>query len=173
MELEAAGLWFWQGKHSQGAPPDVVKEGWLGSLVAGAKQSGNAWLPELRVVPGGAKGLADAARGFDRAFVLWEGQDHDHMLDYAAVTGAASILFAVGPEGGFDAAEVDTLMAGGFAPVSLGRRILRWEDRRLALPGRGLVGRTDTAPPHLFPHPRSAHDCQNPPRRAHPSKNAG
>ncbi|MGE4299954.1 MAG: 16S rRNA (uracil(1498)-N(3))-methyltransferase [Desulfovibrionaceae bacterium] len=148
VELEAAGLWFWQGKHSQGAPPDVIKEGWQGSLVAGAKQSGNAWLPELRVVPGGVKGLAEAARGFDRAFVLWEGQDQHRMLDYPAVTGAGSILFAVGPEGGFDPAEVDTLVAGGFAPVSLGRRILRWETAALLCLGVAWwAGQTGTAMP--------------------------
>lgn len=37
------------------------------------------------------------------------------------------LLVAIGPEGGFDKAEVDDLMQVGFQPVSLGKRILRTE----------------------------------------------
>lgn len=44
-----------------------------------------------------------------------------------AVTGAGPITLAIGPEGGWIAREVDTFVARGFAPVSLGAAILRVE----------------------------------------------
>ncbi len=37
------------------------------------------------------------------------------------------MLLAVGPEGGFSPAERTALIAAGFAPVSLGPRVLRTE----------------------------------------------
>jgi 16S rRNA (uracil1498-N3)-methyltransferase len=39
----------------------------------------------------------------------------------------AAVLLAVGPEGGFSPAERTALIAAGFAPVSLGPRVLRTE----------------------------------------------
>ena len=38
-----------------------------------------------------------------------------------------SVLFAVGPEGGFTAGERDALRAAAFIPVALGRTVLRIE----------------------------------------------
>jgi 16S rRNA (uracil1498-N3)-methyltransferase len=45
----------------------------------------------------------------------------------ARLAGPAPTALLVGPEGGFTAAEVDAARAAGFAPVSLGTRILRVE----------------------------------------------
>ncbi len=41
------------------------------------------------------------------------------------VSAGAEISIAIGPEGGWTAAEVEEAIAAGFQPVSLGRRILR------------------------------------------------
>jgi 16S rRNA (uracil1498-N3)-methyltransferase len=38
-----------------------------------------------------------------------------------------AITIAVGPEGGFEEPEFDAFAAAGFAPVALGRNILRFE----------------------------------------------
>ncbi len=38
-----------------------------------------------------------------------------------------SVTLAVGPEGGFEPAELEALRAGGFVPVTLGRNVLRFE----------------------------------------------
>lgn len=45
----------------------------------------------------------------------------------------ASVLVAVGPEGGFDPAERDALRAAGFAPARLGPTVLRIETAAVAL----------------------------------------
>ena len=50
------------------------------------------------------------------------------------VTGAMTL--AIGPEGGFIAAEIASLVAAGFLPVTLGPRVLRVETAISALLGR-------------------------------------
>lgn len=49
-----------------------------------------------------------------------------------SVTGGEPVLLAIGPEGGFTAAEVEAALASGFQPVSLGRRVLRAETAAIA-----------------------------------------
>ncbi len=131
VELEATGIWFYQADRTQGHVPAEVKENWSGQLVAGAKQSSNPWLPELRTIPQGVKGLAAAAGAFDMACILWEDREQPQLLDYGRLKATRSVLFVVGPEGGFSQREIDTLAAGCFLPVSLGNRILRWETAAL------------------------------------------
>jgi RsmE family RNA methyltransferase len=55
-----------------------------------------------------------------------------------ALTGP--VVLAVGPEGGFIAAELGSLARAGFAAVSLGPRILRVETAMAALIGRLALG---------------------------------
>ncbi|HVZ23570.1 MAG TPA: RsmE family RNA methyltransferase [Vicinamibacterales bacterium] len=72
--------------------------------------------------PGGTAAIGDAAQGADR------------------------VLVAVGPEGGWNAFELDLLSAHGFQPISLGPRTLRTDTACVALlalthaamPGRGV-----------------------------------
>ena len=131
VELEAEGLCFWQADRSQGKVPEEVKESWVGPLVAGAKQCRNPWLPTLSTAPNGVDALVEMGKDFDRRFILWEGQEPSDVLSPSAVGFAGRTLFVVGPEGGFTEREVTTLTRGGFTPVSLGRRILRWETAAL------------------------------------------
>lgn len=131
VELEAGGIWLWQADRSQSRVPDDVKDSWESQMIAGAKQSLNPWLPELKTLPGGAEELAAHAANFDRAFLLWEGQSPSALLAPSALGQMGRTLFVVGPEGGFSDNEVTTLTAAGITPVSLGRRILRWETAAL------------------------------------------
>ncbi len=131
VELEASGIWFYQADRTQGRVPDEVKENWSGQLVAGAKQSANPWLPELRTIPQGVKGLAAAAQDFDLACILWEDQEQPQLLDHTRLRETRSVLFVLGPEGGFSPKEISVLSTSAFLPVSLGDRILRWETAAL------------------------------------------
>ena len=131
VELEAGGIWLWRAERSQGRIPQETKDSWHGQIKAGAKQCANPWLPELRLFPGGLGELMDAGSSFDQKAVLWENPDGATLLgpDQAARPGRS--LFVLGPEGGLTRNEVEQLARGGYAPVSLGRRILRWETAAL------------------------------------------
>ncbi|MEE4218353.1 MAG: RsmE family RNA methyltransferase [Xanthomonadales bacterium] len=74
---------------------------WEGVVISACEQSGRAVIPQV-LPPGAGERLANAAQG-------------------------QSIELAVGPEGGFSAAELDMMASAGIMPVSLGPRILRTE----------------------------------------------
>lgn len=135
VELGAGGIWFWQADRSQGRPPDEPKETWRAQLLAGAKQSGNPWLPELAVLPGGPDELIRRAgqSTFDRRLLLWEDSEKSRLLTPGDLLGqgAGRTLAVLGPEGGLTPAEAETFRQAGFAPVSLGPRALRWETAAL------------------------------------------
>nr|WP_198285078.1 16S rRNA (uracil(1498)-N(3))-methyltransferase [Solidesulfovibrio carbinoliphilus] len=133
VELGAAGIVFWQAEHSQGRMPAVPKEAWTATLVAAAKQCGAARLPALSVVPGGAAGLAALGSGFDRRYLLWEAPGLSRRLALADVAVPGNALFVLGPEGGLTDAEAETCVSAGFAALSLGDRVLRWETAGLAV----------------------------------------
>lgn len=131
VELETSGVWFWQGDHSQGKIPAEAKESWHGQAVAGAKQCGNPWLPEIRAVSGGVEGVIEASGEFDRTYMLWEDQTQERFLTAEDLAAPGNVLFILGPEGGFSRREADLLLDAGITPVSLGRRVLRWETAAL------------------------------------------
>lgn len=131
VELEARGVWFWQADRSQGKVPEASKESWFAQMTAGAKQSGNPWLPELRTLPGGVAELAASRSAFSRAYLLWEGDTQGRTLSLHDLASDCNSLFVLGPEGGFTDREMATLTNADYIPVSLGKRILRWETAAL------------------------------------------
>ncbi|TVM15670.1 16S rRNA (uracil(1498)-N(3))-methyltransferase [Oceanidesulfovibrio indonesiensis] len=133
VELEASAVWFWQADRSQGKIPDEPKETWTAQLVAGAKQCESAWVPALRTFPKGFPEVAAAAAAIPKRFALWEDPHQPRMLTANDLDGPGDILFVLGPEGGFSPKEeaLFTDAGSGFVPVSLGRRILRWETAAL------------------------------------------
>lgn len=99
---------------------------------AAAKQSGRAVIPEVSEPVSFAEALADAA-------------GTQIMLPYESAEGIASlygfldrietgkgISVFIGPEGGFDPAEIQEAQRAGAVIVSLGKRILRTETAALA-----------------------------------------
>jgi len=64
----------------------------------------------------------------------------------AAQPGAAPVVLAIGPEGGWIEREVETFVARGFSPVSLGAPILRVETAVAAALGQLLVLRRLAGP---------------------------
>lgn len=131
VEFEAEALWLWQARHSQGKPPAEIKDSWKAQCIAGAKQSKNPWLPELSLQDGGAAGLAGKLKQFDKVFLLWEEPGFELLLTPQHLQGQGRTLFIVGPEGGLASDEVQQLQQAGALPVSLGRRVLRWETAAL------------------------------------------
>lgn len=127
VELESAGIWFWQADRSQGKVPEESKETWFAQMTAGAKQSNNPYLPELKTLPGGVNELIKTASSFDKKYILWEGDTKGRVLSLDDLQAPGNALFVLGPEGGFSEREVTALISGGFTALSLGNRILRWE----------------------------------------------
>ncbi len=127
VELGAHSLWFWQGEFSQAKLPDGEKNSWKASLIAGAKQCENAWLPDLQMVTGGVASLVAQKNNFDRVIVLYEGDTSGRLLKKEDLTGVGEIMLVIGPEGGFSPAEVACLQDAGIEMVSMGDSILRWE----------------------------------------------
>ena len=89
------------------------------------EQSGGAWLPEINT----EIEAADAWESVDapnRFILLQDGAP--------AVTamGAGPIVFAVGPEGGFESKEVEDALRHGWKLVSLGPTTLRFETAIIA-----------------------------------------
>lgn len=127
VELGAAEVWLWQGEHSQGKLPATEKESWQAKMVAGIKQCGNPWLTRVRAFPEGIGGVIRAAEGFEHHILPWEMQEGVPMLTIDMAGQPGMTIYVIGPEGGFSAAELDSLRGAGYRPVSFGRRILRCE----------------------------------------------
>lgn len=130
VELHASELWFWQAGRSQGRIPEDPKESWRDKLLAGAKQCGNPRLPLLRTLDGPGE-LIRAAEGFSRRYLLHEDPGAGRPLSTTDVCDPGDAVCVLGPEGGFAPGEAEALMAAGFAPVSLGPSVLRWETAAL------------------------------------------
>lgn len=132
VELEALGVWFWQAERSQFPLPSENKETWYASLIAGAKQCRNPWLPELRTFLDGVDELIRQGQNFEHCHLLVEqGLTSDGFLDERCLAQAGRTLCVIGPEGGFTGREVEKLRAAGFRALSMGKRVLRWETAAL------------------------------------------
>ncbi|MCD8131651.1 MAG: 16S rRNA (uracil(1498)-N(3))-methyltransferase [Lachnospiraceae bacterium] len=107
---------------------------WQNIAQAAAKQSKRDIIPEV------GRPLA-----FREALIQAE-KDHVRLLPYENARGMAAtrellsairpgegVAVFIGPEGGFSKKEVDMALEAGFAPVTLGRRILRTETAAVAV----------------------------------------
>lgn len=148
VELNAAGLWFWQADRSQGRIPEDVKESWQGALVAAGKQCGVSHLPDVRTFPGGLEAVLQETAAM-QTVVLWEEQNQPApVLPQAVIRLPAPCCFLLGPEGGFSPREVQVFQHARTLAASLGPSILRWETAALtvlALRFWGQAGATGDA----------------------------
>lgn len=105
---------------------------WQKIATEAARQSERTDIPNIVL----AENLEDALRMGNRSvnIMLWE-REKEHrlrdMMDGLPVPAGIGVL--VGPEGGFTENEVSVAGGNGFAPVSLGPRILRTETAGLAM----------------------------------------
>jgi 16S rRNA (uracil1498-N3)-methyltransferase len=96
-----------------------------------ARQSGRATVTEIGAVRPLAEAVAEAA-GSSLKLLFWARAREMSLRDALPATPPAEIAFLVGPEGGFEPAEVDRARAAGFRPVGLGPRTLRAETAAVA-----------------------------------------
>jgi 16S rRNA (uracil1498-N3)-methyltransferase len=121
----------------RGALPSLSEPRPLAAALSGLSsppaQDGSGSLPLRGRVR--ERGLVEPAT---RALIAWEGERQrtvrDALGDGGGVTNVA--LF-IGPEGGYEAEEIDEAASQGAVPISLGRRILRTETA--AVVGAALV----------------------------------
>ncbi|MCL4803925.1 MAG: 16S rRNA (uracil(1498)-N(3))-methyltransferase [Anaerolineae bacterium] len=98
---------------------------WRRIVKEAAEQCGRGLLPELApplAFPDALREAVDA----DVALIAWEGPVTRTIAD-ALRPDAASVALFIGPEGGYDAEEVDEAIAAGCVAVTLGGRTLRTE----------------------------------------------
>lgn len=101
---------------------------WRSVVVSACEQSGRATLPTVAA----PAALADAARAIDATLKLTLDPQGEHALASLPVPSPASVVIAVGPEGGWSPRDRELLRAAGFGGLRLGPRVLRTETAGLA-----------------------------------------
>lgn len=104
---------------------------WRRIIAEAAEQSGRGRLPELRRPVALEDALRDAP-AYARALIPWEAaEDGGIRAALAGLPTAPAVALFIGPEGGFDPAEIERARAAGVLPITLGPRILRTETAAL------------------------------------------
>ena len=101
---------------------------WNAIAESAAKQSGRSRIPRVREAMTFSEALASAGE-LDVLLIPYEkaeGMEATRQVIEGIRPGQSVGIF-IGPEGGFEEAEVEQAVALGAAPVTLGRRILRTE----------------------------------------------
>lgn len=116
---------------------------WQAIAESAAKQSGRSVIPEVKPVVSYAEALKQLQTfhavliPYEHAGELEEGGIRSAMAKtreaLSRIQKGMSVGILIGPEGGFEEEEVQSAMAAGAVPVSLGRRILRTETAGLCI----------------------------------------
>lgn len=101
---------------------------WQGIAEAAAKQSKRAVIPEIK----GVMNMKDAlvyAQSLDVKLIPYELAENMEKTKkiIEVIKSGESVAVFIGPEGGFEEKEIEAAVEKGFAPITLGRRILRTE----------------------------------------------
>ncbi len=134
-ELGLAAIIPFTSKYCTVKNPAAAKsDRWQRIAREACKQCGRAREPEILPVASWSDCLA-AGSDYDLALLFWEKETAKNLDDLAErIKGVrpASLLFLVGPEGGFSEDEVDQARTANFLVIGLGHRILRAETASLA-----------------------------------------
>ncbi len=118
--------------HLDGERSDKKIEKWQTAALEAAKQCGNAFVPEIQTVQK-ATAFMESARGYDLKLIasLQPGAKSlkTILAAFHTAQGRApkNVLWLVGPEGDFTAAEMNLSQSTGFEPITLGPLVLRCE----------------------------------------------
>jgi len=99
---------------------------WPDVLLRAARQCRRAAIPELAPVVSWDEALYRASHA-DLKLILYEGRAQWTVREALQGYEPFRVAIVVGPEGGFEPAEIDEAQRLGFLPVTLGPRILRTE----------------------------------------------
>lgn len=107
---------------------------WQGISEAAAKQSRRGVIPLVHT-PVTLQEAVEMAKDMDVRLIPYElAEDMSHTRSLIEAVGPGQrIAVFIGPEGGFEESEIQTALAAGIEPVTLGRRILRTETAGLAV----------------------------------------
>ena len=107
---------------------------WQGIAEAAAKQCKRGIIPVVKM-PMTLREAAAYAQEMDVRLIPYElAEDMAHTREIIEqIAPGQSVAFFIGPEGGFEESEVETALAAGIEPITLGRRILRTETAGLAV----------------------------------------
>lgn len=101
------------------------RDDWQAAVAEATKQCGTPWMPQVGLPRTLAQWLAEPrSQGVGLVAALAPGtREIGEVLD--AHPEARHVTIVIGPEGDFDAAELESLLKAGYAPVTLGPTILR------------------------------------------------
>lgn len=107
---------------------------WQAIAESAAKQSKRAVIPKVTQVSGFAEAIRMAS-AMDVRLIPYELAENMAKTKerIGSLQPGQEIAVFIGPEGGFDEAEVELAMAGGVEPITLGKRILRTETAGLTV----------------------------------------
>lgn len=100
---------------------------WREIARAAAKQSGRSKIPPVHEAAAGLPAFCEHHAHADLKLIFWEEEATARLGDLRPAGVPANAALLIGPEGGFEAAEVAAARGFGFLPVGLGPRILRAE----------------------------------------------
>jgi 16S rRNA (uracil1498-N3)-methyltransferase len=100
--------------------------------VNACKQSFQTWLPQVNGIRDYDEFIYDKDWGNFQRFICYVDEDIPHHLVNQAKPGESYVVL-VGPEGDFSPGEIESAMARGFTPCSLGKNRLRTETAGLAV----------------------------------------
>ena len=101
---------------------------WNSISESAAKQSKRTIIPEVKPVMTFAEAVKYAS-AMDAKLIpyeLAEGMEETRRI-FSAIKPGDSVAIFIGPEGGFDEAEIELAKEAGIQPITLGKRILRTE----------------------------------------------
>jgi len=133
-ELGVDAIWPFYSEHGiHKSPKNAQMERWQRIVLEACKQCDRAKPPEIQ----DAREITDLMSQpppCDARLIFWEHEARQTLDDALACQAkeCRSVFFLLGPEGGFSKAEIACAQGEGFAPVSLGSRILRAETATLA-----------------------------------------
>lgn len=101
---------------------------WEAIIREAAEQCGRGRLPELKETLSLRAALQSLPETHDRSLAAWVDERQIGLENaLAGFTPGDALALFIGPEGGFDSAEVEAMHAVGVQPFSLGARVLRME----------------------------------------------